>query len=150
MGLIFSLWVETETKTQEKAVKSYFEGRSILIGEKIYSVLVYDGGMVTVDGISRIGINTQEDAIEMTLIGKEFFNLLRKAPKFRYALVGLEVDEWRDINEIRRSPRDILKVPGFVIDKELYRVIGSPGKMEEFNSHYLWLPYEGEKWINKN
>ena len=147
MAWIYSMWVETETEELGKAIKDYFNNRIIKCNEKKYKISAYEGGMVTVDGISRIGITSKSDADEMTLIGFEFYKVLKEAPEYRYALTGVEVDGWREMSELEENPNDILLISGFVIRKDIYEKLGSPGELSEFNSRYLWAPYEGEKWI---
>lgn len=149
MAWIYSMWVETETKELGKAIKDYFNNRIVKSNGREYRISAYEGGMVTVDGISRIGITSKADADEMTLIGFEFYKLLKGAPEYRYALTGVEVDGWREMKELEEDPNDILLISGFVIRKDIYEKLGSPGELSEFNSRYLWTPYEGEKW-NKN
>lgn len=149
MAWIYSMWIETETEELGKAIKDYFNNHVIKSNGKKYKISAYESGMVTVDGISRIGITSKADADEMTLIGFEFYKLLKKAPEYRYALTGVEVDGWREMSELEEDPNDILLISGFVIRKDIYEKLGSPGELSEFNSKYLWNPYEGEKW-NEN
>ena len=147
MAWIYSMWIETESEEQGIAIKDYFNKHTVIANGKEYTICAYEGGMVTVDGISRIGITSKSDAEEMTSIGFEFYNLLKQAPRYRYALTGVEVDGWRDIDELKEDPNDILLISGFVIRKDIYEKLGSPGEMSEFNNEYLWTQYEGEKFI---
>ena len=77
---------------------------------------------------------------------RQFYVLLKNAPEFRYALTGIEVDGWREMFELEQDPNDILLIKGFVIRKDVYELLGSPGKMPEFKTDYFWNPYEGEHW----
>jgi hypothetical protein len=85
--------------------------------------------------------------MEMTKIGFEFYNLLKSAPKFRYAMVGVEVDEFRNWYELVEEPNDIQLFKGLVIRKDVYRYLGSPGILVEFKDDYLWTLYEGESYL---
>lgn len=149
MAVIYSMWIETENKSKGKAIKDFFENKKISVNGKNYVILAYEGGMITVDGISRVGIRSKADAEEMTSIGFEFYNLLMDAPEYRYALAGLEVDGWRWMSDLEEEPNDLFIASGVVIRKDIYAKIGSPGEMFEFTSNYVWTPYTGEKW-NEN
>ncbi|MHA7060274.1 hypothetical protein ACWGOQ_0023860 [Aquimarina sp. M1] len=149
MAWIYSMWIETESEKQGIAVKDYFNKNTVKANGEEYTIRAYQVGMVTVNGISQIGITSKSDAEEMTSIGFEFYKLLKEAPKYRYALTGVEVDGWREMSELEEDPNDILLISGFVIRKDIYQKLGSPGELCEFNSKYLWTPYEGEKW-NQN
>ena len=146
MALAFSLWIESEKEEDKKAIINHFDGRIIETRGKQYPISAYMSGMVTVDGISSTGINNQQDADEMTAIGFELYRLLKKAPEFRYATCGLEVDGWATMKELEESPEDMLIMPGLVIRQDIYEALGSPGNLEEFKPGYLWLHYKGEKF----
>ena len=146
MAWIFGMWIETENSDQAVAIKAYFNHKVIDANGKTYKISADESGTVTVDGISRTGITAQSDAEEMTLIGFEFYQLLKAAPDFRYALTGVEVDEWRTMEELEEEPNDILLIPGFVIRSDVYKRLGSPGNLKAFSLTHLWTPYEGEHW----
>lgn len=146
MAWLFQIWIETETVEEGLSIKEYFNNRTIHANGKTYSTKWYPGGMVTVDGISTTGVNSESDALEMTSVGLEFYELLIGAPKYRFALVGIEVDGWREFKDLEEDPKDVL-TPGFVIREDLYKQLGSPGKLIEFNTGYLWTPYHGEHLI---
>lgn len=146
MAWIFSLWIEAEKDSEKKSIKEYFNGRKISANSKEYTISAYESGMITVDGISRIGITSQNDADEMTSIGNRFYELLKDAPKFRYAMTGVEVDGFAFIDELTEDPEFYIKFKGFVINESLYRKINGKRKMKPFSNGYLWTPYEGETW----
>lgn len=105
--------------------------------------------MITTDGISSTGIHSKEDAEIMTKIGFEFYELLKESPNFRYALTGVEVDGWRLFDELVEFPNDFDNLKGFVMHKEIYMQINSTVKMINFENDYLWIPYEGEIYIER-
>lgn len=146
MAWIFSMWIETESKEQGKAIKAHFNGHSIIANKKEYTISADISGMISVGGISQSGINSQADADEMSSIGFEFYKLLKDAPTFRYAVTGVEVDGWMEMEELQEYPEDILLIKGLVIRKDIFEKLGSPGEMVEFKPGYLWTPYEGEEW----
>lgn len=96
-------------------------------------------------GVSLTGINTPETAYVMTEIGISLYRLLQSAPAFRFALVGVEVDEFRTYHELIED-REILAVlfPGLVLANPVWRSIGSPGSFRKFAGDYVWLSYAGE------
>ncbi len=67
---------------------------------------------------------------------------------FRYALAGLEVDEFRTSSELfTENPSDFLKnFPGLVIADPLYEFLGRRNNaaiaMERFAPGYWWVPYD--------
>lgn len=96
-------------------------------------------------GVSLTGINTPETAYVMTEIGILLYRLLQSAPAFRFALVGVEVDEFRTYRELIED-REILAVlfPGLVLANSVWKSIGSPGSFRKFAEDYVWLSYAGE------
>jgi hypothetical protein len=96
-------------------------------------------------GISLTGINTPETAYLMTEIGISLYRLLQSAPDFRFALVGVEVDEFRTYTELIED-RELLAVlfPGLVLANPVWKSIGSPGSFRKFAGNYVWQSYGGE------
>ncbi|NES81428.1 MAG: hypothetical protein F6K10_08435 [Moorea sp. SIO2B7] len=94
-------------------------------------------------GVSEIGIEAPDSAYLMTELGILLYQHLRSAPAFRYALVGLEVDEFRTFEELLdESPK--LSFPGLVLSDTTWQSIKSPPTFRSFSSGYVWQPYEGE------
>lgn len=98
---------------------------------------------VSPSNISEIGINTPEDAQLMTEVGVLLYRCLRAAPAYRYALVGVEVDEFRTYSEfIEDFPN--LKFPGLVLSQTLIQSVEITPLFRQFSPGYIWKPYEGE------
>lgn len=98
---------------------------------------------VSPSGITEIGIEAPDSAYLMTELGILLYQHLQSAPAFRYALAGLEVDEFRTFNELldeSSSPN----FPGLVLSDATWQSIGSPSAFRSFSSGYVWQPYEGE------
>lgn len=76
----------------------------------------------------------QEDVSEV------LYRSLQGAPFFRYAIVGLEVEEFRTYNELLQEP-DLSIFPGLVINKDLLEELRVPSSFRPFGSGYVWLPY---------
>jgi hypothetical protein len=126
MAWIFSLSAETGPDlANAQRFERHFAGRRIVTELGEYAVWTNVAGndgaywcLVGTDQLSRSGIHSVEDALMMSLIGVELYALLRSAPAFRYALVGVEVDRWVTEEEMREDPAHITKMDGFVIERE--------------------------------
>lgn len=95
------------------------------------------------DGISAIGIEVPDSAYLMTELGILLYQHLQSSPTFRYALVGLEVDEFRTFDELLNESSH-LNMPGLVLSESTWQSLSSPPVFREFSSGYVWQPYEGE------
>ena len=115
MGWFFGLCVECSSKSETEAVSEHFEtltlslsdGRTFNSRTFVYqipeiSLIDWWFNLIPI-GISESGICTIEDACEMTELGILLYKHLQKSPYFRYALVGLEVDEFRYYHELVSS-----------------------------------------------
>jgi hypothetical protein len=98
---------------------------------------------VSPSSISEVGINTPEIAYLMTELGILLYQHLRSAPTFRYALVGLEVDEFRTYGELIEES-STLSFPGLVLADNMWQAVGSPPDFRSFSLGYVWKLYEGE------
>jgi len=95
------------------------------------------------NNISEVGIDSPESAYVMTELGILFYQTLRFAPSFRYALVGVEVDEFRTYSELMEDLSN-LSLPGLVLAKELTQGLEILPLFRTFSSSYVWQPYAGE------
>ena len=95
------------------------------------------------DNISQVGIDSPASAYVMTELGILLYQALRLAPLFRYALVGVEVDEFRTYSELMEDLFN-LSIPGLVIAKEFHLDLERTPHFQPFNSSYVWQPYQGE------
>ena len=93
--------------------------------------------------ISEQGIDAPETAYLMTELGLLLYQHLRSAPVFRYALVGVEVDEFRTYSELL-TDSSTLAFPGLVLANPVWQTVGSPPVFRAFSPGYVWQPYEGE------
>ncbi|MBC6480149.1 MAG: hypothetical protein GDA56_22555 [Hormoscilla sp. GM7CHS1pb] len=87
-------------------------------------------------GVSQQGLTTPEDADRMTEIGIILYKQLQSAPTYRYALVGVEVDEFRTYSELTAMPPDI-SFSGLVLTSSLWQMMGSPVDFRIFAPGYL-------------
>jgi hypothetical protein len=100
---------------------------------------------VTPEGVSRAGVQSAADAAAMTTLGHALYDRLRTAPPtYRYALVGVETDEFRRFDELREDD-DVSVFPGLVLSDALWETHGRPPGFVPFAKGYHWLPYAGER-----
>ncbi|MEQ8958190.1 MAG: hypothetical protein RLP02_09745, partial [Coleofasciculus sp. C2-GNP5-27] len=64
-------------------------------------------------------------------------------PGFRYALVGVEVDEFRTYTELLESSSNSA-FPGLVLAQTMGEAMGLSPDFRPFSPGYVWKPYEGE------
>lgn len=98
---------------------------------------------VSPSNLSEVGIDSPESAYLMTELGILLYQSLRFAPQFRYALVGVEVDEFRTYSELIEELHN-LSVPGLVLAKNFKKEVGILPMFRAFSADYVWQPYEGE------
>jgi hypothetical protein len=79
----------------------------------------------------------------MTELGILLYQQLQSAPPFRYALVGVEVDEFRTHGELILEAI-VPSFPGLVLAEIVWRSLGASTLFRPFSSGYVWQPYEGE------
>lgn len=97
---------------------------------------------VVPNNISEVGINSPESAYLMTELGILLYQHLRSTPAFRYALVGVEVDEFRTYSELlEESP---ISLPGLVLAIEVEQEMDLSSDFRLFSPGYVWQPYAGE------
>jgi len=152
MAWVFSLSAECGTKQSEaQQFAQYFNEISWVLSNGKHSQCRAESFQdieenwwcrVCPSGISEIGIDTPESAYLMTEIGIFLYQSLRFAPPFRYALVGMEVDEFRTYSELIEEPA--LVFPGLVLAEAVWQATGASSVFRSFSLGYVWKPYEGE------
>jgi hypothetical protein len=65
------------------------------------------------------------------------------ATTFRYALVGVEIDEFRTYSELIEESSN-LSIPGLVLSQSIARELGIFPAFRSFSPSYVWQPYAGE------
>jgi hypothetical protein len=98
---------------------------------------------VSPNNLSGVGIDSPESAYLMTELGILLYQSLRFAPPFRYALVGVEVDEFRTYSELIEESSN-LYIPGLVLAKTLERELEILPVFRFFSPSHVWQPYAGE------
>lgn len=95
------------------------------------------------DNLGEHGIDAPNIAYLMTELGILLYRRLRSAPPFRYALAGLEVDEFRTYSELSTEV-SINGFAGLVLAETVWRSLGASPFFRPFSTGYVWHPYEGE------
>jgi hypothetical protein len=151
MAWIFSLAAECGTETAAAAFAAHFadHDRSSAVDRPFQATpsLFQDLDenwwcRVVPDGLSQIGVDAPDAAYQMTELGIALYQRLRSAPAFRYAIVGVEVDEFRTYDELRQES-SLAGFKGLVLDAAIGQTWHETN-LRPFCPGYVWLPYEGE------
>ncbi|SEF32491.1 hypothetical protein SAMN05421837_106288 [Amycolatopsis pretoriensis] len=96
------------------------------------------------EDLSSNGAHTAAEAAAMTAAGRQLYWLLRTAPPvYRYALAGVETDEFRTYADLV-AERDLTIFPGLVVSEDIWAAAGRRAAFSDFAPGYRWLPYRGE------
>jgi hypothetical protein len=156
MVWIFELSIECgQDELLARSHAAHFEGHSFALSENVRSTcatgIIRDGdgnfwAVICPSQLSRIGIATNQDAEDMTTAGERLYEGLLSAPSFRYAIAGIETDEFRPFSEIPAMDVSLYeRLDGLVVAEEIWKNPGQPAGFVEFRPGYLWRPYQGEK-----
>ncbi len=153
MAWIFSLSAECGCdRINADKFAQHFEGMSLLLSnDRQYKCLtdifqdIEENWWCRVlpSNLSEVGIEANESAYLMTELGISLYQSLRFATTFRYALVGVEVDEFRTYSELIEDSAN-LSIPGLVLNKTLAIDLEILSAFRAFSSNYVWQPYAGE------
>lgn len=102
--------------------------------------MIYPEGVIA-GGNTNFELCKTERASE---IGFLLYEHLKTAPPFRYAIVGWEVDGFREANEF--DDNDLQTLDGLVLSEEFCERLNCFSKFEPFAPNYYWRPYRGETW----
>jgi hypothetical protein len=151
MAWIFSLSVECGTKEEAaKAVANHFSGLIVMLADgsrfPCGAGVHCDGEgwwvVVCPDGVSRGGIRNDQDQRQMTEIGFALYDRLRTSPPYRYALAGIEVDDFRHFHELDNDDLENSGFNGLVLADSVWKHFGSPSRYVPFVPGYRWRPFE--------
>lgn len=149
MAWLFSLSAECGTeKIAAEAVVAHFHGFVVVLtdGSRFpceTSVGQVDGAwwaVVYPEGVSRGGVGNEKDARELTEVGFILYERLRSAPSFRFALVGVEVYDFKTFEEL---DDDLVTwdYSGVVLADPIWQRLGSPTIYVPFAPGYRWRPF---------
>jgi hypothetical protein len=152
MVWIFSLAAECGTETAATAFAAYFadqagssaSDRPFPTTPSLFQDLDDNWWCrVVPDGLSQIGVDAPDAAYQMTELGIALYQKLRSAPAFRYAIVGVEVDEFRTYGELCEEA-SLGEFKGLVLSEAIHPAVADRSAFRPFSPGYLWVPYEGE------
>jgi hypothetical protein len=146
MAWIFSLSAKCRSGQAAQSFSRHFHGLRFVLSDGHVSVCnashcSKDACMVIPSGLSRSGVHDEQTAERLSEVGFLLFEHLKTAPDFLFSLVGVEVDdayELQDIIEI--LPRH----QGLVVCASLWERHGSPAAFLPFSPGMAWIPYQGE------
>jgi len=95
---------------------------------------------VSLSGVSMSGIRNSQDQSEMNEIAVLLLDILRTAPPFRIAGVGVEVESFREFSELDQDLID-LDFNGVVISEAIWRNLGLPSVFVPFSEGFRWKPF---------
>lgn len=157
MALCFSLFLHTNNDfTKDKELTEYFKKvASITVFDEVYPLTVCEIGNgidILVQGLPHTGVSRDTENL-FSEVGHVLFTLLKNAPSFNFALIGIEVDPETTMTDIIDGIHSYVEfgISGIVFTTEIYEKIREKGfvdslskKPVNFRDGYLWLPYEGE------
>ena len=114
---------------------------------KTYRIEDYEGNSwlcIYPSGLSKSGVCSESDAKQMSEVGNYLYELLKSAPDFRFAIVGVEVELFRLESEIKEI--DDVDYDGVVLSSKIWEMVGRPDNFILFREGYYWRPYKGETY----
>jgi hypothetical protein len=152
-GMAFSLSAECGPEAAATtALAAHFAGQQWPIGNGMVSqattTLFQDLDdnwwcRVVPNGLNQIGVDSPEAAYRLTELGIGLYQRLLTAPEFRFAIVGVEVDEFRTYGELCEEA-SLGQFKGLVLSAAIHQAIADRSAFRPFSPGYLWVPYEGE------
>jgi len=149
MAWIFSLSAECgRNKEEAEAVGRHFDGFIAELDDGSRhpcssGVSEIDGAWWAVccpEGVSRTGVSSEDDEQIMTAVGLVLYDRLKTSPSYRYAIVGVEVEGFREFNELDQDVTE-LDFSGLVLSDSIWRDLGAPDIFVPFASGYHWRPF---------
>jgi hypothetical protein len=155
MAYIFSLSAECgNLRENAETFTNYFQNLTLKLSDGLEilcsSNIFRDGAnnwwsLVNPTGIIVSG--RSEDKTELcktertSEVGFLLYEHLKTAPPFRYAIVGWEVDGFREFDD-----NDLQTLDGLVFSQEFCEKFNCFSKFKPFATGYYWQPYRGETW----
>jgi hypothetical protein len=143
-----------DDRAAAEAIARHFDGITWQVpGEDAFETTIHAGAeagatgrwwaLAVPSGLSTSGSGDPRDARRMTGVGLLLLERLRSAPPYRFAGVGVEVFDFRDVEDLP----EVLDSPalnGFVLSDPLWLSFGRPSLFVPFAPGYHWRPYLGE------
>ena len=163
MAYIFSLSAECGAdKTQAETFAKHFEDLSFTLVTGTFSncrTWIHQdketnfGVSIIPDNVTDTGIGDEKDCIELSELGLRLYKHLLNAPPFRYALAGVEVDQFNYYSNLFKSVctypdgrKALHGFAGLVLRKDIWQEMGEPISFYKFKKDYVWQIYKGEEY----
>lgn len=149
MAWIFSLWAQCGTCEEADTFAAHFKAQrwTLIKGTEICCCAsIVSGTCCWVrPAPTSLEVAQEEVVAQRTEIAYRLYEHLRSAPPFRFALVGVEVDDVRTDLELLGMARDPHRAyRGMVLTADLWHRAGRPSSFEPFGATHVWRPYQGE------
>ena len=156
MALLFELVVECGPQQADaEALGRHFRGLAWTLTDAT-EVLIEGYGLhqdaegnwwtwIGPSGVSRRGVGTPEDAQQLTEVGNYLYERLRSAPRFRFAIVSVEVSDSFTAEDLSWLAQRTF-MDGLVLSQTVWDQLGRPDHFVPFATGYVWRPYEGERY----
>jgi hypothetical protein len=132
MAWVFSLSAECEREADATALAAHFAGDPT-------SVAGSGGGWWCI--VMPAGVRHDDEAAQREHAPRLYERLRSAPPRYRYALAGVEVDEFRSYSELLDEDRALAPgFPGLVLAEPLWKRLGEPAGFEAFSPGYVWAP----------
>ncbi len=158
MAIIFELFIECATKAGADNIAAHFGGleHDLLSGKRIkWDIERLEnpngfGVAFSSPQLSHFGVNTLQDALEITEAGLHLLHHLKSAPSFRYARADLEASNiWSgDLADFVETTLQGDKYTNLecVLEEKLYQQIGRPMSFVQFRPGYWWHQFSGTRY----
>jgi hypothetical protein len=147
---IFALWSQCCAAEDASAFAAHFEHQRWTLSDGTAmacsaSIMAGTCCWIAPTNVSRSGVSDQAVAAQLTEAGAHLYAHLRAAPAFRFAMVGVEVDDVRSEFEVEEMVRASHRAyQGLVVAADLWQRAGQPSLFQPFRPGYVWRPYLGE------
>ena len=147
MTLVYSLSIECgPERTSADAIVRHFESSNVALASEVspwFRDVHFDAEgwwvLVHCRRLAFRGEPSPEEHQRIVKATQALYLHLKSAPRFRYALAGIEVDEFR-----RRSRLDqdlvTMDFSGVVVDETIWTELGKPTNFVPFAPGYYWRP----------
>ena len=156
----FSLWAECESEASLNELKVHFSNfqHTFLTGRTLaFSAVILNEEVLGLSvGSTQLckngrGIESLNDALEVTEAGIVLYHRLQTAPDFRFAHVDWNADlkTSEGLSESVEIMDDGRRWMSFrcAVNDELYKQIGTPASFWQFREGYWWRKYRGETYM---
>jgi len=152
MGWFYGAAIYTKNTWGAQSLVGKYAGQTFVFNNtevcrlRAYEQFIQDGYWVNIypKEVTRSGIANEEEAKKANEFCNVMYGMLRNDVNFDYAICGVEVDEFRTLEELIADFRDgsVMKLDGLVVSHELFKevpVIYWNG-WEAFSPTHWWLP----------